>query len=186
MKPNLFWKYFIVIAPLVLAGFLLYPTYRSGDLEKKELTFKDANGNIIDSVGYADFKTKYDDDIKSNKSKRIKLGLDLRGGMYVMLEVDIVKLLEEAASRDAIDDIFTQVIEKPRKRPISMKGKMCSMSLLRILIPLQSHKDAPSLIIMKLVEKFPKRKFLKSSKKTLKMPSIRQKKSSVSVSISTV
>jgi len=115
LKPNLFWKYFIVIAPLVLAGFLLYPTYRSGDLEKKELTFKDANGNIIDSVGYADFKTKYDDDIKSNKSKRIKLGLDLRGGMYVMLEVDIVKLLEEAASRDAIDDIFTQVIEKTKK-----------------------------------------------------------------------
>ncbi|MBK9247286.1 MAG: protein translocase subunit SecD [Ignavibacteria bacterium] len=114
MKPNLFWKYFIVIAPIVLAGFLLYPTYRSGDLEKKDASYKDANGNVIDSVGYADFLTKYDDDIKSNKSKRIKLGLDLRGGMYVMLEVDIVKLLEEAASRDAIDDIFTQVIEKTK------------------------------------------------------------------------
>lgn len=115
MKPNLFWKYFIVIAPLVLAGFLLYPTYRSSDLEKKEASYKDANGNVIDSVGYADFITKYGDDIKSNKTKRIKLGLDLRGGMYVMLEVDIVKLLEEAASRDAIDDIFTQVIEKTKK-----------------------------------------------------------------------
>ncbi len=115
MKPNLFCKYFIVIAPLVLAGFLLYPTYRSSDLEKKEASYKDANGNVIDSVGYADFITKYGDDIKSNKTKRIKLGLDLRGGMYVMLEVDIVKLLEEAASRDAIDDIFTQVIEKTKK-----------------------------------------------------------------------
>jgi len=115
LKPNLFWKYFIVIAPLVLAGFLLYPTYRSSDLEKKEASYKDANGNVIDSVGYADFITKYGDDIKSNKTKRIKLGLDLRGGMYVMLEVDIVKLLEEAASRDAIDDIFTQVIEKTKK-----------------------------------------------------------------------
>lgn len=98
-----------------MAGFLLYPTYRSSDLEKKEASYKDANGNVIDSVGYADFMTKYGDDIKSNKTKRIKLGLDLRGGMYVMLEVDIVKLLEEAASRDAVDDIFTQVIEKTKK-----------------------------------------------------------------------
>lgn len=115
LKPNLFWKYFIVLAPLVAAGFLLYPTYRSSDLEKKEQSFKDADGKVIDSVGYANFKSKYEDDIKSNKSKRIKLGLDLRGGMYVMLEVDIVQLLKEAASHDAIDDIFEQVIDKTRK-----------------------------------------------------------------------
>jgi preprotein translocase subunit SecD len=115
LKPNLFWKYFIVLAPLIAAGFLLYPTYRSSDLEKKEQSYKDANGNVIDSVGHADFISKHGDDIKSNKSKRIKLGLDLRGGMYVMLEVDIVQLLKEAAARDAVDDIFEQVIDKTRK-----------------------------------------------------------------------
>ncbi len=115
LKPNLFWKYFIVIAPLIAAGFLLYPTYRSSDLEKQEKKFMDANGNVIDSVGLANFKNKYDEDIKNNKSKRIKLGLDLRGGMYVMLEVDVVQLLKEAASRDAIDDIFEKVIEKTKQ-----------------------------------------------------------------------
>ncbi|MBS1537447.1 MAG: protein translocase subunit SecD [Bacteroidetes bacterium] len=115
MKPNLFWKYFIVLAPLIAAGFLLYPSYRSSDLEKKERAFKDANGNIIDSIGLANFNSKYAEDIKSNKAKRIKLGLDLRGGMYVMLEVDIVQLLKEAAVHDAIDEVFEQVIDKTRK-----------------------------------------------------------------------
>jgi len=35
--------------------------------------------------------------------------------MYVTLEVDVLKMIEESAQRDAIDDIFQEVLEKTRK-----------------------------------------------------------------------
>eukprot|EP01156_Anaeramoeba_ignava_P010530 Anaeramoba_ignava/a480034_26.p1 GENE.a480034_26~~a480034_26.p1 ORF type:complete len:723 (-),score=72.61 a480034_26:748-2916(-) len=56
------------------------------------------------------FKEKYGEDYDAARNKRLKLGLDLRGGMYLTLEVDVVKLIEEAANKDAVDEVFEEVI----------------------------------------------------------------------------
>lgn len=62
------------------------------------------------------FNKEYGEDYESAKQGRIKLGLDLRGGMYVILEIDIVKLIEEAAQKDDVDEKFDSVIAKTRQQ----------------------------------------------------------------------
>ncbi|MCX6155565.1 MAG: protein translocase subunit SecD [Candidatus Kapabacteria bacterium] len=54
-------------------------------------------------------------------TNKIKRGLDLQGGMYLTLEVDIVKLIENTARPDLVDDVFKQVIDQTRKESIESK-----------------------------------------------------------------
>lgn len=112
-------KILIIIIPIVIGLVLLYPTYQASQLEKlRAQYYEEAKkaANPSDSLAKIEyFEKQYGDALISARSNRIKLGLDLRGGMYVTLEVDIVKLLEESAQRDAIDDIFTEVLEKTKK-----------------------------------------------------------------------
>ena len=50
-------------------------------------------------------------DIKYYRPKAIKLGLDLQGGMYLVLEVDVVKMLDNTAKGkdDAYDRLMTEL-----------------------------------------------------------------------------
>lgn len=68
-----------------------------------------------DSVQLAQWDELHGEDFRKVRQTRLKLGLDLRGGMYVTLEVDVLKLIEEAADETSIDDEFTAIIEKTRK-----------------------------------------------------------------------
>lgn len=112
-------KILLVIVPLIIAIFLLYPTYKASELEKLKQQYyekaKKAN-NPQDSISIIEsFEKTYGEELINARANRIKLGLDLRGGMYVTLEVDVLKMLEEAAQRDAIDDIFLEVLEKTKQ-----------------------------------------------------------------------
>lgn len=71
------------------------------------------DSTAADSI-MSQFDKIYGQDLESAKKGRLKLGLDLRGGMYVTLEVDVVQLLEESADPDAKDEILEQVINKTR------------------------------------------------------------------------
>ncbi len=111
-------KFLLVIIPLIISIFLLYPTYKSNELEELRIRYleqaKKAK-NPQDSLAKIEyFEKHYGEALLNAKANRIKLGLDLRGGMYVTLEVDALKMLEESAQRDAIDDLFTEVIEKTK------------------------------------------------------------------------
>lgn len=112
-------KILLIGLPIIVGLVLLYPTYKASQLEKlRSQYFEEARkaGNSSDSIAKIEyFEKHYGEDLIQARSNRIKLGLDLRGGMYVTLEVDIVKLLEESAQRDGIDDIFTVVIEKTKQ-----------------------------------------------------------------------
>ncbi|GAB1431283.1 protein translocase subunit SecD [Ignavibacteria bacterium] len=110
MKRNI-WKILTIALPLVIAGLLLFPTYRAYDLEHQQNEIKASN----DSARLEQFNSEYGEALRDAMSKRIKLGLDLRGGMYVMLEVDVLKLIEESALRESRDETFEQVIEKTQK-----------------------------------------------------------------------
>jgi SecD/SecF fusion protein len=53
-------------------------------------------------------------DLKYYRPKAIKLGLDLQGGMYLVLEVDLLKMLDNAAKGkdDAYDRIIAEVSQR--------------------------------------------------------------------------
>ncbi len=105
-------KWALIVLPLALGIYILWPTYRAWQLEAE----RDRLLRSGDSVALAEFEQRYGEALRSAKQNALKLGLDLRGGMYVTLEVDVVKLLEEAAEREAVDEIFLQVIEETRRQ----------------------------------------------------------------------
>lgn len=109
-------KILLIILPILISFALLYPTYRASqlvDMQKTAFAKAKKAANTNDSLQIIDnFEKSYGEALQSAKENRIKLGLDLRGGMYVTLEVDVLKLLEESADRDAVDETFKQVINK--------------------------------------------------------------------------
>jgi len=99
----------LIIAPIVAAAYLLWPTYRFYELDKARTAVS------TDSLALEEWDRTYGEDYESARQGRIKLGLDLRGGMYVTLEVDVLKLIEESADPLSVDDDFLAVIEKTRQ-----------------------------------------------------------------------
>ncbi len=107
----------LIFVPLIIGLALLYPTYHASKLEgtKKEMLKKARNGQ--DSLDILEkFEAKYGESLKKAKSGAIKLGLDLRGGMYVTMEVDLIKLIEESALPEAVDETFMEVINRTTKQ----------------------------------------------------------------------
>lgn len=104
MKKNL--TRIVITAVLILMSlYFLYPTYKDQNFAKelKKLTGQDS----------ADFLDKNGPDITKARDNRLKLGLDLQGGMYVVLDVDIIKLLEDLAVRK--DDQLISVLEEVKE-----------------------------------------------------------------------
>ncbi|MEO8513075.1 MAG: protein translocase subunit SecD [Ignavibacteria bacterium] len=101
MRKNRF-RIILTVLFLGLALYFLYPTYKDYEFNKdiKKLT------NQQDSAAFFD---KYSNDILKARDNRIKLGLDLQGGMYVIMEVDIAKLLNDLAKKQ--DETLKQVLD---------------------------------------------------------------------------
>jgi len=116
---NNWGKLFLILIPIIAAIAVMIPTYRAYQLEGVLRDYQQrANqaGNSEDSLAIMEeFRNLYGADLEAAKKNQLKLGLDLRGGMYVTLEVDVLKLIEESAQREAIDDIFLSVLEKTRE-----------------------------------------------------------------------
>ena len=103
------FRIIIILGAIALSIYLLYPTYEdyqnskeiSQTLEKEKEIIKESKPNITtedlntrikiieDSIKAAD------PSIQEARQERIKLGLDLQGGMRVVLEVNTGKLLEK-------------------------------------------------------------------------------------------
>ena len=117
MKKH-YGKWLIITLPIIAALFLLYPTYRANILEKQEA--ENMNKALLAKNSEDSLKVleKWDElhgkDLVSAKSNRVKLGLDLRGGMYVTMEVDVVKLIEESVRKGTMDEIMKEVLAKTR------------------------------------------------------------------------
>jgi preprotein translocase subunit SecD len=93
-------KLFVIVATLALALYFLFPTYQSYVYEKDlaSLTGDDSTKYVSDNeVSYRDAR-----------GKRIKLGLDLQGGMRVVMEVNVLKMLEQIAKNK--DDQFALIM----------------------------------------------------------------------------
>ena len=121
------FKLIIIIAAIALSVYLLYPTYLDYQnnkeikqaLETDKEQLKKANPDLtktqIDNI----LRVKEDSilvanpDIVKNRENRVKLGLDLQGGMRVVLEVNTGKLLDKLAKNP--DDVFTNVLAEAEK-----------------------------------------------------------------------
>jgi SecD/SecF fusion protein len=131
----------LILIPIIVAGVVLWPTFRASQLEGIEKEYiaaaEQAKRSAKDSIQalfaydsvMAVFNKEYGEAYRSAKNNRIKLGLDLRGGMYVTLELDIAKLIEESAMRDAVDDVFMQVIDSTKAQ-----AKVSDVEVLEIFL----------------------------------------------------
>lgn len=95
-------KILFIAATVLLALYFLWPTYKDYELRK---TLAGLHGD--DSLQFIE---KHENDIREYRAKRIKLGLDLQGGMRVVLEVNVLKLIEDLAKNK--DEVFTQIMKE--------------------------------------------------------------------------
>jgi len=102
LKKNLS-RIVLTIVLIALAIYFIYPTYKDYTLNQE---IKNLSGQ--DSL---DFLIQNSEEVKNIQEKRIKLGLDLKGGMYVIMDVDVIKLLEDLAKKkdDALMSILNEV-----------------------------------------------------------------------------
>ncbi len=98
-------KIVVIAAAVLLALYFLYPTYKDYALHSEMKTLQGA-----DSLQFVE---KNEQDIRENRAKRIKLGLDLQGGMRVVLEVNILRLIEDLGKNK--DEVFTRIMNDVRE-----------------------------------------------------------------------
>ncbi len=118
MKKNR-WKIILILISIAGALWYLYPTYKDINYQKK---LSQLRGE--DSLK---FVQEHIDDIQKVKQKRIKLGLDLQGGMYVSLEVDIVRMLDNLAKNK--DETFRQILAEVKKEAVASQEPVTSILL---------------------------------------------------------
>jgi preprotein translocase subunit SecD len=80
------WKLLLLVAMVAVSIYALLPTFEY--YGRPEAARNDPR----------------DPEMKDLRSKALKLGLDLKGGMHLALELDRSKLPSEASSRDAVDE----------------------------------------------------------------------------------
>ncbi len=133
------FRLILILGAVVLSLYLLYPTYVNYNNQKaiskivaeKEKEIKASNPQI--SADKLDSKLKSIEDSLKNadpsinkmKLKSLKLGLDLQGGMRVVLEVNTGKLLEKLAKNP--DDIFKTVMKESEKEATVSEESMVNI-----------------------------------------------------------
>lgn len=120
-------KIIAILASLGLAVYLLWPTYKdysntkmiNESVAQKQVELKAAYPELTKQdlqkklIAFEDSIKVVDPSIAAARQKRIKLGLDLQGGMRVVLEVNTAKLIEKLAKNP--DDVFKKVLAEAEK-----------------------------------------------------------------------
>lgn len=116
------FKIILIFAFIALSVYLLYPTFQDYQNNKSLTAALESTRNKIQKLNpdlskdqVEKMVTIVEDSIKiadpsilDARKKRVKLGLDLQGGMRVVLEVNTGKLLEKIANNP--DDVFKKVL----------------------------------------------------------------------------
>ncbi|MCX6174439.1 MAG: protein translocase subunit SecD [Ignavibacteriales bacterium] len=117
------FRIILIAGAIALCLYLLYPTYKdyqnnktvTVQLEGLQQSIKKSNPSFTNAQIKDIITSKKDSiltnnpDYRSAREKRIKLGLDLQGGMYLVMEVNTAKLLEKLAKDP--DDPFKQILK---------------------------------------------------------------------------
>ncbi|MBD3274139.1 MAG: protein translocase subunit SecD [Candidatus Marinimicrobia bacterium] len=118
----------IIIISIAVAGILLYPTMRYNGLSEQERAQLEEQGELADL-----------------ESKIIRRGLDLQGGIHLVLEVDVPTLVQNIAINR--NQEFNQVFEQSAERARDVE----SDPFLEILLEESNNAD------LRLVRYFPDR-----------------------------
>lgn len=94
MRGAQFWRLIITGALLVVSFYFLYPTLRLNIMSEEE-------------------KIEKPDLVENLRAKGIKLGLDLQGGMHLLLEPDMVTMLTNKASKR--DEALVNTLEEAQR-----------------------------------------------------------------------
>ncbi len=163
---------FRIIIILFFTGFslyLLYPTYQDYQntkminkiLDQKRTLFTEANPKI--TKDQLDNKLKIvedsikaaDPDIVKERLKRIKLGLDLQGGMRVVLEVNTAELLKKLVNNP--DDAFKSTMAEAEKEAkltdepiVDIFGRLLEQKKIRLSRYFGNVRESDSEILDKL------------------------------------
>jgi len=159
----------LILSAIALSFYLLYPTYENyqnnKEIEKvvseRRIELKESQPNLQKDKVNKELKVVEDSIKASNpaigatKLKSIKLGLDLQGGMRVVLEVNTGKLLEKLAKNP--DDTFRKVIAESEKEAalsnesvVDIIARMLQKRGIRLSRYFGSVRDKDSKIIDKL------------------------------------
>jgi len=98
-------KIALILGSIIISIYLLLPTY-----EDYQNTRKLKSLSSEDSLKYYE---ENESAIRDARNKRIKLGLDLQGGMRVVLEVNVLKLLDDLAKNK--DETFYSIFDEVKK-----------------------------------------------------------------------
>lgn len=85
MLKDIKYRWAVILLIIIAAAYLIWPTYKLYSLSAMEK----------EKIGITS--------IKELEDNAIKLGLDLQGGMYVLLEADIPILVEKLASKRSVE-----------------------------------------------------------------------------------
>ncbi|MBK6680487.1 MAG: protein translocase subunit SecD [Ignavibacteriales bacterium] len=121
------YRILITVAVLALSIYFLYPTYQdylnSSDIKEKvssqEQFLKKSYPNLskdsldILLLNFEDSLKSADESYAKTRAKRLKLGLDLQGGMRVVLEVNTAQLLQKLANDP--DPVFVKMLDQATK-----------------------------------------------------------------------
>ncbi|NMW20506.1 MAG: protein translocase subunit SecD [Chlorobiaceae bacterium] len=117
MKNKRFNLLLIAVVTLV-AAWSLWPTWRDYSLSNQLNSIKSAP----DSLKYL---LSNRDEIENARKKSLKLGLDLKGGMHLVMEVDQVDLFEQKAwNKDAK---FTAIMKAVREKASQSDAKVIDL-----------------------------------------------------------
>ncbi len=161
MRKNRF-RIILIVAAIALAIYYLYPTYESATYQKhlSELSgqakldaylqshplpqmsdsLKQAFVDSLDQAYSADSVSYYDanaKEITDAKLKQIKLGLDLQGGMHIVLQVNVLKMLDAMAKNkdQTFNDIMKQVeaqVKATNADPLAVLGQAFTQRGIRL------------------------------------------------------
>jgi preprotein translocase subunit SecD len=117
MKNKRFNLLLIAVVTLV-AAWSLWPTWSDYALSKQLDSFASAQ----DSLNYA---LSHREEIENARKKSLKLGLDLKGGMHLVMEVDQVDLFEQKAWNK--DGRFTAIMQTVRTKASQSDAKVIDL-----------------------------------------------------------
>ena len=101
MFNNINSRWALIGIIILFALYLLWPTYKYYSLSENELKQLESNAP---------------EEFKVLKNKSINLGLDLQGGMHVILEVDIPNLVKKLSNNSNVE--LVNAIEESEKESI--------------------------------------------------------------------
>jgi preprotein translocase subunit SecD len=106
MKQNRV-KILLIVVITIVSVWSLYPTYRDYALTKKIESLASSRDSL-------QFLLDHRNEIEQAREKSLKLGLDLKGGMHLVMEVDLLDLIDQKAWNK--DERFYRIMANVKSR----------------------------------------------------------------------